>query len=259
MKILTLTIIALLTLMVTIFIVPDIKNSTSNVDINSEDATINYRLTVTMQTPEGEVRGSTVRAVKLPNGRPLLDLPEAGSGIDVVGEAAIIDLGEKGKVFALISDSSWRELRYTFDYSPSLKYSIAERNKMKIEYYNNLPKHQKKTLELHNRPQMVWFENISDPKSVKLVYQSITTKPNGTEWIEDDHSAELFGGDYAVKSMTVEITDEPVTWGVVEKLLPWIWEYKNKLFDGREIHTIKSEYPLANSLGAGSFAIKETR
>jgi hypothetical protein len=194
-----------------------------------ERSWVKYRLTVTIQTPEGEVSGSTVRAVKYPStGKRLFSLPDAPRKTHVKGEAVVIDLGDKGKAFAVIKDSSWMELVY------------GGGGELPLKFW----------------PKIVWFEDINDPKSVKLVHTTKENPENNREWIHVDNAAELFGEGYAVKNMTVEITDEPVTWGVVEQLLPWIWEYRDKNLDGQRYWRADAKNNLANSLGLGSFIIK---
>jgi hypothetical protein len=197
---------------------------------------IHYRITVTMETPEGEVSGSTVRGVELPRWGNLIDFPEAAPKIGSLGEAVIIDLGKKGKVFALIKDSSWMELLNTFPFDFS-KGMYRER----IAFYNNLPRNQPQPLRsLNDWPKMVWFEDINDPKSVKLVYQTVGDR---NPWAKDDRSAALFGEGYAVKGITIEITDDPVTYGQVEKYLPkfdkdfWEWQQQFRYIDYRRFGT----------------------
>jgi hypothetical protein len=219
---------------------------------DSKSATINYRITVTMQTPDGEVSGSAVRGVKLPSSAPLLKLPDAPAKIKSMGEAVVIDLGDKGYVFALIKDSSWMELLDTYNYTYNFEGDVYQDQ---INFYQSLPKAKPKNIEhLSLWPSMVWFEDINDPKSVQLVYQTVREKPpyEGA-YIKNDQSENLFGEGYAVVSVVIELTDEEITFGNIEKILPWIWNYKNKLFDDKEVHTINTRYPLANSLGAGSF------
>lgn len=55
---------------------------------------------------------------------------------------------------------------------------------------------------------MVTFGDLKDPKSVQEV--------------DPENLPATFGPGYKIKSYTVEITDEPVTEGRVENLLPWL-------------------------------------
>ena len=58
-------------------------------------------------------------------------------------------------------------------------------------------------------PLLVTFGDINDPASVKKV------DPNDL--------AATFGPGYTLKSITLEITDEPVTTGKVEDVLGWVY------------------------------------
>lgn len=221
---------------------------------DSKGATINYRITVTMQTPDGDVSGSTVRGVKLPSSAPLIKLPDAPAKVRSIGEAVVIDLGEKGFVFALIKDTSWMELLDSYPY-----HFEGDAYQDKIDFYQNIPKAQSKNIEnLRLWPTMVWFKDISDPKSVKLVYSTVRENtPYGGAYIKQDMSEKTLGHGYAVKSVVIELTHADVTYGEIEKKLPWIWDYKDKRLDGNRFGTIKSQFPVANSLAAGAFTTGE--
>nr|WP_145959098.1 hypothetical protein [Rhizobium sp. ACO-34A] len=57
-------------------------------------------------------------------------------------------------------------------------------------------------------PLLVTFDDVSDPLSLKRV--------------ERDDLISAFGEGYSLKSVELTITDEPVTEGVVQKILPWL-------------------------------------
>ena len=62
---------------------------------------------------------------------------------------------------------------------------------------------------------LITFTDINNPASVKLV---------------DQHNlAATFGAGYALKSITLEITDAPVTTGKVESVLGWVWTHAGHL------------------------------
>ena len=70
---------------------------------------INYKITVNIETPEGIKSGSTVREISQKRALTAINLPGVGSAPNVIGEAVVIDLGEKGLLFGLISDRSYKE------------------------------------------------------------------------------------------------------------------------------------------------------
>ena len=66
-------------------------------------------------------------------------------------------------------------------------------------------------------PYFVRFRNIADPKSV--------------EQVDPDDLAKSFGPGVKLKSLTVQMTDEPVTSGIEKRFL-WWRNYLNRHFDG---------------------------
>ena len=196
----------------------------------------NYRLTVHVQTPQGEVTGSAVRGVIYTRNFFqeffLSDvLPGANSiTIDSVGEAVVIDLPAKGKIFALISDRSYSELFSSYRFKPISEDAHLDEQ---FEHYNNLPQGQTKSLPIIKWPKIVWFEEIDDPMSLKLVHATTESSGNKIEWIHVDHAAELFGAGYAVTDITIEITDDDVTYGKVEKALSWLHGLNGNYINGK--------------------------
>jgi hypothetical protein len=87
-------------------------------------------------------------------------------------------------------------------------------------------------------PLLVTFTDINDPKSV------LEVKP--------DNLAASFGVGYSLKSITLEITDEPVTEGKVEGVLGWLDKYYDKLLDGNRYSDAQNSN-ISNHLASGSF------
>lgn len=71
-----------------------------------------YKMSVVVETPEGEITGSAVR--EMGNSTPLIQLPDVGNPAGVRGEAVVVDLGARGVLFALISDKSDNEFYMRF-------------------------------------------------------------------------------------------------------------------------------------------------
>ncbi len=95
-------------------------------------------------------------------------------------------------------------------------------------------------------PFLVTFADVNDPTSVKQV---------------DPHDqAASFGEGYSLKSITLEITDEPVTRGRVEKVLGWLGEYQQNFYmlNGKRcIACPVSSENLSDLLSAGNFKVGE--
>ncbi|MCG8046595.1 MAG: hypothetical protein N0E48_13300 [Candidatus Thiodiazotropha endolucinida] len=174
-----------------------------------------YKMTVTVETPEGLKTGSAVRAMS--NAVPRIDLPDVGNPADVSGEAVVVDLGERGVLFALIPHQSDHEFYNAFPTrGPS---TLAG-----IKHYASLPVGTKGTIDperFPGYPRLVTFTDLKNPKSVKLVYERKLYAGNaGRDKTKIDNFEELFGSGVKLKDITLEITDEPVTRGVVENYLP---------------------------------------
>ena len=213
-------------------------------------STWRYRVTVEIETPEGVKAGSAVH--QLSNSPPWFYWPESVNPPSFKGEAVVIDLGERGKVFALLHFQSWMNGLYQ-----AFPIERGQSSKAGIEIYNKMLKPGLKGEWTTFQPWMVTFTDLDDPMSVKRVYdQKQDFDSLKLKFVVEDHFEEVFGEGVKLKGIHVEITDDPVTKDIL-KILPWLPEYRSKLFDGRRIHTIEAENILANTLGLGSFKIGE--
>ncbi len=190
-----------------------------------------YKITVEVETPEGIKTGSAVREVRAFSDIKIGD--SGGGGAGVKGEAVIVDLGKHGVLFATIGED--------FGYSVMFKafpYSDGGLTKEGMEYYSNLKNAQKSLLEINELPRFVTFKNLNDPLSARLV---------DIRDLQKD-----FGAGVQIKDITIETTDEPITWGIVDQYLPWLAKIKANI-DGTSITT--SAF-LANRLDVGQFKKK---
>lgn len=170
-------------------------------------------MAVTVDTPEGTVTGASVRQVWATDDSVLL--PDAATSVRLKGQAVIVDLGRRGKLFALLSDKKGygyaiRVVHQYFPYKPIRRGLTPEH----IRYYSSL-KNTKAVLfedDSHSLPRLVRFRDLNDPKTVELV------DPDGLE--------RSFGEGVRLKMITIEMTDEDVTHGI-ENVLPWLPDKKN--------------------------------
>lgn len=195
------------------------------------------KLVLTVETPSGVAIGSAVAGVSWSRNYVFKDGPSYYS--DVTGEATVVDLGGGRFLFALLSHSN--DSGYTADLFEKIvrfgreKELRGARNIFHAVQNSVGPQ----TVPPQLYPMLVTFGDITDPKTVKEV--------------DPANLAASFGEGYALKSITVEITDESITEYQIENLLGWIHRYHDQLLDGRSYHTSKAENSLTNSLGAGAF------
>ena len=226
-----------------------------------------YKMTVEVKTPEGIKTGYAVREVNLiltpqyygPKG-------EYSSKIHMKGEAVEVDLGERGVLFA-ITGGYWLGV----DHGKNLPFYAFPINDEGFggettikggEYYSSLEK-VKADLKPELYPLLVTFSDINDPKTVVAVLEVEPCNNQNDEnddcvgkppHVTRDHFEELFGKGVHLENITIEMTNEPITWSISKKL-PWLKDYNNKNLDGDTIHRTNAKNKLANSLGSGAFFI----
>ena len=183
---------------------------------------LHYRMTVSVDTPEGVKSGSAVRRVII-SWLPKILPDEHGASVVVKGEAVMVDLGARGMLFALLRGNS----RLGVDYGQTI---LADAFPVPVDgegaytrvgrrYYSQLG-HEKRTLGTEQYPMMVRFRDINDPKTIEDVYaRPRTITPENRALAKRDPFEIAFGEGVKLKEITIEITDDPVTTGV-RKILP---------------------------------------
>ena len=202
-----------------------------------------YKMTVEVETPEGIKTGSAVREVEVtfkprPGHYPSGYLAKH----KMKGEAVIVDLGERGILFATITPDSYPEVTETFPGPPAFTIAGAE-------YYSQLEQNAQ-PLSPKRYPQIVMFQNISDPKSVKLV-KGREFDIRKQQEIAIDNFEEIFGKNTNLKNISIETTDQSVEWKI-QRWLPWIDDIDGGYLDGQ----FSGGGPeLANILHGGNFRL----
>ncbi len=198
-----------------------------------------YKMTVEVETPEGIKSGSAVRDVDVDTSTRATSLSGLSS-VKAKGEAVVIDLGQRGVLFAILRSSKTVDYSYSvfFDVFPIPGHVGGGATPDGVRYYNQL-KHGEVDLPPDEYPEFVRFHDIKDPKTVELV--------------DPANMAASLGEGVKLKAVRIEITDSPLTTGV-EKWLVWLPHYYGKMFDGHRYETIKAENRFVNSLNSGAFS-----
>ena len=201
-----------------------------------DDSTYRFRMTVEVETPEGLKTGSSVFEVGAGNKRKLT-AEEGSRYLWERGEAVAVDLAPGKTLFALlktnahfgdIASLSMQALDPTFTEHYDTVGTAA-----RIKARDNVTS--PAIVDPAIYPMLVTFGDIDDPTSVTLV--------------DPDDLAATFGEGYALRRITLQITDEPVTTGI-EKRVGWISGYRNRTFAGNRYARDNS---LADSLTSGFF------
>lgn len=188
----------------------------------------NQKLTLTVETPQGERAGSAVVRV-------VADFGQRLSGNEVAygyqGEATAVEVASGRWLFALIGGSEER-----------FYWAARERfgDKPRAEWLYDIPKQTEPlTLVGKSIPLLVTFDDINDPKSVRRV--------------DPAYLAASLGPGVRLKAVTLAVTEEPVTDGKIEAILGWFPKYENLQLDGDRYRSAESPFPFANELNRLDF------
>ena len=182
--------------------------------------TIRSRLTLVVETPEGERSGSSVTQVTTSFPGGLTRAQGYSIWPTLVGEAVVIDLGPRGLLFATF-ESQWAFARGggSSGYNSALDPFPQEKFRgetgtgiwAKDEYAGYLDEVKRRKpkgeLPFKDLPVLVRFRDPNNPTSVELV--------------DPFNLAASFGSGVTLKGASVEITDDPITKGI-EARLPWL-------------------------------------
>ncbi len=205
----------------------------------------NEKVTLEVETPTGVKAASAVQLVHKTH--TYRGLPEAtGVRTNFRGEAVVLEVLPGQYLFALFSSKLDRSRRFGLFY----QYGLDEVYRRELGLTKGSYKHgtvkerYDLTMRLKGRaitipkkyyPLLVTFKNINDPASVELV--------------DPDNLAATFGQNIKLKRVTIEITDEPVTRGKVEKVLGWFGTHAG-LLSGKKTYDLKN---IEKNLTIGAF------
>ncbi len=178
-----------------------------------------YKIIVNVDTPEGLKSGYAVREMSNSRSKVELNLPQSIHPAKVKGEAVVVDLGKRGKLFALMSG-----YKYGPDHASTILYDVfpsesGGNSAAGIRFYRDLKEaHAVMTPEQY--PMLVMFKDISDPKTVTpvmVIERDVSKGWTQVEYkIKSDNFEKIFGTGVKLKEIIIEMTEEPVTWGVRE-------------------------------------------
>lgn len=222
-------------------------------DALPENAGFRYKMTIAVETPEGVMTGNTVRQVAIRSG--LSPLPESQASVKVKGEAVVVDLGPRGVLFGLLSGyflgADHASDLPGYVYFPKGGWLSAEGNrKMKAIEKGN-------PVELPPKwyPKLVRFKDARDPKTVEMLLEvkpcqgQPAAQKDRQYCIYNDRFEEAFGAGVRLKSVAIEMTEEPVT-KAIDGLLPFLKTVRGGYLDGQ---FLGGGPKLSNILHGGDF------
>ena len=189
------------------------------------------RLTVTVQTPAGEVSGAAVTAITKVDTDGAWVLPEArGVRSKIRGEAVVVEIAPGKYLFALLGGAShWTYP--AFGLGQGLSYEDSMDKLMGIPHDTPSP------LPVEDYPLLVTFADITDPATVTRV--------------DPANLAASFGPGVSLTSVTLAVTEDPVTEGRVEGVLGWLVSSKGRIKKTDKIYA--DELTVEETLYRGDF------
>ncbi len=199
---------------------------------------VRYELTVEVETPNGIKTGSAVSESRY-GWQPKL-LSNTTLRNSFTGEATFIDLGNgKNVIITLKSDEKRSKASADGLYLPMRVFPLAPHDKVKTRQDIKRAKNQGKVdVPLDRLPMLITFKDINDPKSV-----------------ERAHPGDLqatFGQGFALKRVTIEMSDKPVL-ATIETKLPWLKGFRSQdhMEPGETIQSTPWAYIITAALRKG--------
>lgn len=198
--------------------------------------TYRYKMTVEVDTPEGVKSGSSVIEVTTRQWPESIKGLSSGhyNNMSIEGESVFIDLGNGKNLVTLLATGQYAQDYRDVERFPARAFLGLGHQ----ESYQNLGLKwakrlvnmvgQKASLRPEHRPTLVTFSDVNDPESIQLVYASEVLeyrekRPSPRMFkssVVADHFEYIFGKGYALKDITIEITNENPTDKQVSNKLP---------------------------------------
>ncbi len=196
------------------------------------------KMTVEVAVGDQLYTGSSVVEMTV-TGHPEIPLVHGVRNLELEeGEAVVVELPSHQYLFALLTYNAFlardvfKDLIVEAVHAPGERWAGALSRLREARVID--PKHY---------PLLVTFMDITDPTTVQQVYP--------------DNLAATFGAGVSLKRITLEITDEPVTEGKIERVLGWLCPLLDRgaRLNGKTGPIVDNA--LSNNLGAGYFKLEK--
>jgi hypothetical protein len=188
----------------------------------------NQKLTLVIDTPSGEVTAMSVVQIVSTyyGGHETIGANEVS--YFERGETAMVEVTPGRWLFAIVGTDAQRFYAAAQDRFIGMPRS---------EWLRQIPQQEGAVTLLPNlMPELVTFDDVNEPATIRKV--------------DPADLVAVFGDGVSLKSATLEITEEPITHGKVEKLLNWLGPYpETPLIDGAS----PTDYSLAAITRQGDF------
>lgn len=168
--------------------------------------TWHQKMTIEVEVEGQTYLGSSVVGMSV-FGHPEMPLSTSVRDLDMHGEAVVVELPNQQYLFGLLTYNAFLAQKVFKD---KMDGALRETGERWAKIISEL--RESREMDPKEYPLLVTFTDIHDPKSVKKV--------------DPDNLVATFGPGVSLKRITLEITDEPVTKGKVERVLGKILIFK---------------------------------
>ncbi|WP_333816993.1 hypothetical protein [Tabrizicola sp.] len=196
----------------------------------------NQRLTLVVETPQGEMRGSAVQRIDWEGtgaiGKALFSgVDPSSASVRVTGEALAVEVMPGRWLFALLKGGKgWQgEPGLNAGFAIAVPRGHFAKSAEGVREIIGFPKDRPVELPREAWPMLVTFDDVTKPETV---------------WeVDPEDLAAVFGEGVRLKAVTLEVTGEAVTEGRVETLPFWKQLVAQRTFSG--LHFYDPEKPEA--------------
>ncbi|QPC93630.1 hypothetical protein [Mesorhizobium sp. INR15] len=191
------------------------------------------KLVLEVNTPGGLVAGGSTISASIGMDPEWIPITSGNVHSTIQGESSFVEVLPGRYLFSVLNDHETERAMVSFHFKASAT---------SAQIFSELAsKHGTGFVPYVNYPELVTFDDLSDPKSVKEV---------------DPHNLEAtFGPGISLKRIALEVTYERVTDGPIERILKWLPEFCGVRFDQAQSETLSAPNRLANSLSSGAFEV----
>lgn len=195
------------------------------------------KLVLELNTPHGVVSGGSTIAAGVSLDPKWIPITAGGGHSWVRGESSFVEVSPGKYLFAVLRDQGETDRAVFAFHSQSQAVSATT-----SQIFSALEtKRGIGVLPRREYPDLVTFDDLSDPKSVRVV--------------DPDKLEATFGPGVSLGRITLEITNERVTIGPIEKLLKWLPDYCAIEFGRGSVKFGSPNFMFVNSLASGSFKV----
>lgn len=191
----------------------------------SENYEWNQKVTIEIETPDGIRSRSTVNSIKyiyVP--KWLRGLSQMANVYHLQGDAIVLEVSPGRYLFALTPMNEYLAQSALHETLGEKLGAIRKMAPRIVEWKGSV------TLRPNDYPTLVTFENIDDPRSMRLVNPS--------------DLAASFGAGVALRSFQFEITSDPITVGFARRMVPYFsWSDERRIRYSGNVNPLRAQRP----------------